>query len=144
MSAEASITVGNDLAELDRLSGFLMEFCDKNGLTGNVVLDLNLVAEEVVMNVILHGGEEAGKDGIRVNIRVDETTVELTVEDSGIAFNPLDVPPINVDAPIEERGIGGLGVHLIRNLMNQVEYSNVDGRNRLVMKKRIPRRGQST
>lgn len=143
MSAEASITVGNDLAELDRMSGFLAEFCEKQGLTGNLVLDVNLVAEEVVMNVILHGGQELGKENIRVSISADDTAVALTVEDSGIPFNPLEVPPFDVETPIEERGVGGLGVHLIRNLMDQVEYSNVDGRNRLFMKKQIRRKGEA-
>ena len=142
MSVEASITVGNDLAELDRMSAFLAEFCEQQGLKGNLVLDINLVAEEVVMNVILHGGQEAGKESIRVSISADDTAVALTVEDSGIPFNPLEVPPFDVETPIEERGVGGLGVHLIRNLMDQVEYSNVDGRNRLFMKKQIRRKGE--
>jgi anti-sigma regulatory factor (Ser/Thr protein kinase) len=63
--------------------------------------------------------------------------VSLTVENEGVPFNPLDAPAANDTAPIEERPIGRLGIHLLRKLMDEIEYAREGNRNRLVVRKRV-------
>ena len=70
-----------------------------------------------------------------MGLRLDAGTVVVQVEDEGRPFNPLEAPPVDLDAPIEGRPIGGLGIHLIRSLMDAIEYRHEDGRNVLVMRK---------
>jgi anti-sigma regulatory factor (Ser/Thr protein kinase) len=64
--------------------------------------------------------------------------VTVTVEDDGVPFNPLEATEPDLDRPLEERSIGGLGIHLVKNLMDDVEYRREAGRNYLVMRKRVP------
>jgi anti-sigma regulatory factor (Ser/Thr protein kinase) len=63
--------------------------------------------------------------------------VSLTVQDEGVPFNPLDAPAADDTAPIEERPIGGLGIHLVRKLMDEIAYAREGNRNRLVVRKRV-------
>ena len=63
--------------------------------------------------------------------------LEAEVEDDGRPFDPLGVPAPDLQAPLPERRVGGLGIHFVRRLMSEVRYARVDGRNRLVLRKRL-------
>jgi serine/threonine-protein kinase RsbW len=67
--------------------------------------------------------------------------VEMQIEDDGAPFNPLELPEPAVDSPLDARPVGGLGVHLVRRLMDEVVYSRVGDRNRLIVRKRLPNSG---
>ena len=86
---------------------------------------------------MMHGHPKGGQHQISVNIALEGVVVKLTVEDDGVPFNPLEAPLIDLDLPLEKRGTGGLGIHLIKGVMDDLEYNRVDGRNRLVMRKKI-------
>jgi anti-sigma regulatory factor (Ser/Thr protein kinase) len=137
MNTKAAIDVRNDLAELERLNEFLSAFSASNGLQDDVVLDLNLALEEAFTNVLMHGFRDPGKHEIHVELAVENGIVCLTVEDGGIPFNPLEAPEVDVTAPLGERGIGGLGIFMVRKLMDRVEYVREGSRNRLRMEKRV-------
>ena len=89
-------------------------------------------------NVIAYAYDD--KADHRITLRLSLRTGELAaeVEDDGRPFNPLDAPPPDLTQPLEDRPIGGLGVHFLRTLMDGVEYRREQGRNRLVMKKNLP------
>ncbi len=94
--------------------------------------DLNrieLVVEEAMLNVALHGYE--GKGGwLKVVIEAgDDASLRLTIEDSAPRFNPLEMPSPDCSLAIEDRNIGGLGVHLVRNMSDAAFYSYRDGHN---------------
>jgi serine/threonine-protein kinase RsbW len=131
----ASITLANRLEEIARVTGFLESFAARHHLSDDVGFALTLAMDEVVTNIARHGYPAGEAGEIVVRIRMDAGTVVLQVEDAGRPFNPLDAPPVDLDAPLEGRPIGGLGIHLIRSLMDQVEYRREDGRNVLVMRK---------
>ena len=138
MSAEATLTVRNELAELERLSQFLARFWAENHLPEDLEFNTTLALEEVFANVVLHGYQDSSPHEITVKVAFQDGAVVLSVEDDGIAFNPLDAPPADLTQGLEDRPVGGLGIHLVRSLMSEVTYKRVGGRNHLEMKTIFP------
>ena len=136
---EGSITVRlpADLREVDRLNRVIRQFGDLHEVPSRVLYAVNLALDEVVTNVVRHAFKDAKEQ--EVIARVSATSGEVTTEvsDTGRAFNPLDVPPPNLDAPLSERTLGGLGIHLVRSLMDSIEYRRDGEKNVLTMRKRI-------
>jgi len=137
MKTETALTIRNDVAELVRLNEFLEQFWEDNGLPEEIAGDVNLALEEVFLNVVHHGFTDTAEHTIVVRLAVEEACVVLTVEDDGIPFNPMDAPPPDIESPLEERKIGGLGIHLVRQVMDEVKYARDGELNRLAMTKRI-------
>ena len=95
----------------------------RNGVTAMVRGDVCLIAEEVGSNVIEHGGDPGEQHEIVVGIRVGNGQLLIEFRDNGRAFDPLGVPAPAIDADIEERPIGGLGLHLVRELAETLSYA---------------------
>jgi len=136
MSGATAITVTNDLAELERLSRVVEEFGRAAGLSAPVIFDLQLAANEIVTNVILHGYDDAREHAIVVRLVANAGEVTVEVEDDGRPFDPSSAPAPRLDLPLEERPLGGLGVHLARRVTDAIEYRRQDDRNILRMRKR--------
>ena len=134
---DLALALDGNVGELERLVAQVGGFCQRNGLEGDVEFDLNLVLEELFMNTIRHGGCRDQAAAARVQLRVAGGAVELAYTDRGIPFNPLDAPPARIDAPLEERQPGGLGIHLVRQIMSDVRYRRTDGENQLTMSPRM-------
>jgi serine/threonine-protein kinase RsbW len=134
-----NVVVANDISELDRLHQSVSQFCREHGLSSEIEGDLSLALEEILVNVIRYGHPEGGKHEILVWLSLEQDYVIATVEDDGVPFNPLESPAPDLYSPIETRPIGGLGIHLIRNITDGLEYRRNEGRNRLLIKKRVSR-----
>lgn len=105
--------------------------------------DLCLIAEEVACNVLEHGapgGADAADHWLRVDIRRDGAQLHLEFRDTGIAYNPLSCPSPELDAGIDERPIGGLGVYLVQALAHDVRYAREEPHNVLRLVVRLPDR----
>jgi serine/threonine-protein kinase RsbW len=126
----------NDLAEITRLAEELEAFCDANEIAPGVVMALNLSLEEAVTNVINYGFD-GGDHTIDVELVAADGAVTATINDDGKEYNPLLREDPDVHASLDERGIGGLGVLLVKKLMDDVAYERRDGRNILTMRKRV-------
>src|SRR6516225_934799 len=100
---------------------------------------MNLALEEIVSNVIRHGWKDRDDQFITVEIAVGPTELTARVEDDSPPFDPLQVPPPDVTAPLDQREPGGLGIHLSRKMLDGLQYSRVHGRNRLELRKRLER-----
>ena len=131
-----SIELRNDLSELARLAERLRQFGACHAISARTVHDLNLALEEVITNIISYGFDAGTEHQIRVDLRLEDAQLTTRLEDDGRAFDPLAVPEPDLDVPLEERSVGGLGILLVRRLMDQVTYSRLDGRNVLLMIKR--------
>jgi len=131
------LVVRNDLAELERVAEALTRFWAEQGLPGPVQIDVNLAIEEMLANVILHGYRDQAQHRIEVNIDAERDQVRVEIVDDGVHFNPLEAPPADLSAPLEKRRVGGLGIHLVRNLMDGMEYHRRGERNHLVLFKRV-------
>lgn len=131
------IVLSNDLSEIAKLRRELENFGQNCRLSSKTLVELNLILEEVIANVIsyAYGDNQRHEIVVRADLRDGELVLE--VEDDGRPFNPLQSPPPDLERPIEERQVGGLGLLLVRELTNGIEYDRVQGKNRLVMRKKI-------
>ncbi len=137
MTDTVELRLANDLADLAQLADRVEGFGAAQGLPAGVVNALNVVLDEAVSNAINHGYEAGVRGEIAVRLRRAPEGVSVEVEDDGKPFDPLQAPPPDLSLPLERRPIGGLGIHLIRNLMDEVSYARVGGRNVLKMVKRL-------
>jgi serine/threonine-protein kinase RsbW len=130
------IVLRNDLSEIAKLHRELENFGQKGRLSSKTLFELNLILEEVVANVIsyAYGDNQRHEIVVRADLRDGELVIE--VEDDGRPFNPLQSPPPDLERPLERRKVGGLGLHLVRELTSSIEYNRKDEKNRLVMKKK--------
>jgi anti-sigma regulatory factor (Ser/Thr protein kinase) len=136
MSEALDMKLNNKLSELDRLNQALTEFGRRHGLPDKVMHDLNLALEEILTNIITYGYTDSREHeiGVRLSAQLGEINVEI--EDDGQPFNPLEAREPDTTKPLEERTIGGLGIHLVRKLMDGLEYKRQGDRNLLTMKKK--------
>jgi serine/threonine-protein kinase RsbW len=137
VTASMSVTLVNDRSEVERLSRLVEAFGEAEGLPPESVFSVNLALDEVVTNIIRYAYDDGRKHSIVIRLALEDGVLSAQVEDDGRAFNPLEMPPPDITASIEDRPIGELGIHLVRSVMNSVEYRREDGRNMLIMKKRL-------
>jgi anti-sigma regulatory factor (Ser/Thr protein kinase) len=133
------LRLANDLAGLAQLAERVEGFGTAQNLPASVVNALNVVLDEAVSNAINHGYDAGVRGEIAVRLRRAPDGVLLEVEDDGRPFDPLQAPPPDLTLSLERRPIGGIGIHLIRNLMDEVSYARVGGRNVLKMIKHLAR-----
>jgi anti-sigma regulatory factor (Ser/Thr protein kinase) len=129
-----TITLKNDRTELPRLAAFIDAFCQPLGPAQEDLMSFHLALEEAVTNVIHHGYLDGKPHEFKVDLSAAPGgRVTAVVTDDAPAFDPVARPPVDTSLPLEERAIGGLGVHLIINLMDSVRYERRDGRNILTL-----------
>ena len=136
-SADLTVRLANRLEEIERLAVVVETFTAAHHLPDAIAFAFNLSLDEVVANVILYGFDDVQDHEIVVRLRLDAGVMHAEIIDEGRPFNPLDVPPPDLDAPIEERRIGGLGLHIVREMMDHLDYKREQGRNILRLSKRI-------
>ncbi|MEO5894468.1 MAG: ATP-binding protein [Vicinamibacterales bacterium] len=135
--SELNVTLVNRLDEIGRLATLIEGYGATQLLSPEVVYAFNLSLDEVLTNVISYAFADAREHTINVRLSITNGQLQAEVADTGRPFNPLDVPPPNLDAPIEQRPIGGLGLHIVREMMDRLEYRRVDERNVLTLTRRI-------
>jgi serine/threonine-protein kinase RsbW len=143
MTRDMDIVLTNDLAEISRMADELQAFAEKHALPDSTLFAVNLALEELVSNTISYGYTDAGRHVITISINLDGTDLHVRVDDDAAAYNPLERAVPDVDAPLEDRAVGGLGVHLVRTLMDEVSYERVGGRNVLSLRKRVAEGGDA-
>jgi anti-sigma regulatory factor (Ser/Thr protein kinase) len=131
------VDLRNDLDDLPKLTGMLIRCGEQFRIPEPLVRQLELALDEIVTNIISYAYPDGGAHVIRVDVGVDDSGITAIVEDDGVPFNPLDREAPDTTAPIEDRGIGGLGIHLVRELMDDVRYDRIGTRNRLTITKAI-------
>ncbi len=137
MTEDVEIRVHNKLSELASANQTLTQFGRKQGLPDGVLQDLNLALGEVLTNIISYGYTDSGEHEITVRLSIEPGEMRVDVEDDGKPFNPLEAPEVDTTKPLEERALGGLGVHLVRKLTDGLEYQRHEGKNLLIMKKHL-------
>lgn len=133
---EINIQLVNDVSALEQLSVAVENFAERIELSPGESFKLNLVLDELVTNITDYAFVDDGLHGIFVTLWHEGEWYGAEVRDQGLAFNPLDVPPPDLESPVEERHIGGLGVHFLREMMDAYDYRRSDGWNCLAFKKK--------
>jgi anti-sigma regulatory factor (Ser/Thr protein kinase) len=121
------------------LTQFLQEFWSAACLPPAQAMSFELALEEIFMNVVMHGSPPGALPRVEVSLVLADGGVTMTIEDSGPDFDPLTLPQPDLEANLGDRPIGGLGVFLVRQMMDAVSYHRIGSRNRLRMSKHIER-----
>lgn len=139
MSTRMELTLANDLTEIARLADRVEAFCDEAGVPDGARLQVTLVLDELVTNAITYGYPDGSRreDAVNVILEHDGQQLLMTVTDTGIPFDPLTAPEPDIDAALDDRPIGGLGIHFLRSFMTGVDYVRDGGRNCLRFARRI-------
>ena len=136
-SHKYSFELENDLSELEALYRHLNKFGQVAGLSEACITDVNICLDELFTNIVSYGFEDDLGHLINFNVKLDNHELTLIIEDEGMPFNPLENKDPEVPADLLDVRIGGLGIHIVRKLMDDVRYSRKQGKNRLTMKKSI-------
>jgi anti-sigma regulatory factor (Ser/Thr protein kinase) len=134
-SASSELRIANQIDEIDRVAALVDDFGAQYRLSNEVIVALNVSLDEIINNIISYGYEDSGHHDIVVRLALQNGTIEVVVEDDGKPFNPLLVPPPDLNA--KPRQIGGVGLHFVRNLMDNLEYARRGGVNQLRLMKKI-------
>jgi anti-sigma regulatory factor (Ser/Thr protein kinase) len=135
MSFDAmSFVVSNALSEVPRAAEQVEAFCRERSIPAPIVHKFSLALDEALTNIISHAFADGARHEIDVRLETGGGYVTAVMSDDGAPFDPLSQPAPDIHAPVEERKIGGLGIHLLRKLMDQADYQRRDGRNILTFR----------
>jgi anti-sigma regulatory factor (Ser/Thr protein kinase) len=135
MAGDFHFILKNQLSDLAPLAEQMRTAVAELGLTERDLFCIDLVCDELITNTIKYGYIDPGEHEIAVNlcVRPDEIVIEL--EDDGQPFNPLNNAAPDMELALQERPIGGLGIHLLREMMDRCEYRHTDGKNCVTFQK---------
>ncbi|MGL5980679.1 MAG: SpoIIE family protein phosphatase [Phocaeicola sp.] len=131
------LIIKNEIAEISHLAEFVESLGEDLSLELPLVMSLNLALEEVISNIILYACPE--KMGNEINIKATkvDNSVIFTISDFGVEFDPTAVPEADVTLSANEREIGGLGIFLVRKIMDKTSYQRIENKNILTITKQI-------
>lgn len=136
MSARLSLTMGFEAADLPRIQSAIGEFSREQDWPPDIEFQVDLVLEELVLNVVNHGSR-GGEGEINIELVSDPEAVIIQIIDDGRPFDPLtDAPEPDTESGIEDRAVGGLGIHLVRTMMDDVTYRREENKNHMRLVKR--------
>ena len=135
--SKISFKLKNKLSELDTLCQKLEGFGESIGLSPKFIFETNLALDELFTNIISYGYSDKKIHHIRVTISLQNNELLFSIEDDGMPFNPTEVEEPDLGCTIEECKIGGLGIHLAKNLMDEVCYQRCKDKNILTLRKHI-------
>ncbi len=127
----------NQVGELERVNQFIEEIAAELGLSDELLMNLNLVMEEMVSNVIFYAYPEGTSAEIELLAESDGKELTFVLSDQGEAFDPTAKEDADVDVDPAERDLGGMGIFIVKNIMNRVTYQRLEGKNLLTMQKKI-------
>ncbi len=132
-----TLNLNNKVSEITKLNAFVKSATTALNMETGLANQIKLAVEEAVTNIIDYAYQNGTEGNISVTIEADESRIRFIITDSGAEFDPTSVSKADTTLSVEERPIGGLGVFLVRNLMDSINYERVDGKNVLRMEKRF-------
>jgi len=118
------------MENLSNLIRFVTDLLTKNGFPEQRALEIEMAAEEVLLNIIRYAYSEGSPGEVELRGRaVSEDEFMLEFEDGGVPFDPTSLPPPDVNLPLSRREVGGLGFFLVRKMVNEVRYRRENNRN---------------
>ena len=133
MSAQVSLKLKTSLDELERITAAVEDLGEQDDWPPAFTFRVNLVLEELGINIINHGYDD-GIHEFDITLTSDANTLTVEISDDGRPFDPLhDAPSTDTTAALEDRQVGGLGIHLVRTMMDELHYRRKQGRNYLTL-----------
>jgi serine/threonine-protein kinase RsbW len=137
MSIHLTLEFLTELPELERINAAIDQFSNAQGWTPESLFQVQLVLEEVVANVISYGSGGERPPMVSVKLMQEGLHLSIEISDNGIPFDPVKRADPDLNASLHDRAVGGLGVYLVRQLMDSVSYQREDGKNILSITKRL-------
>jgi anti-sigma regulatory factor (Ser/Thr protein kinase) len=135
---EKEIIITNELSELGRITSELEILGEVWGWSAKIIFNINLVIEELITNIIFYAYRDKDQHKITIGFELDNNVLIIRIVDDGMEFNPLlSDEPDDLNKSIEERKIGGLGIHFVKKLMDNVEYQRCEKKNVLTLIKKL-------
>ena len=132
-----SITLPNDIEQVPQLAAFVEEVCEEIELDMSTSMSINLAIEEAVVNVMSYAYPPGTEGNVTIEAMANEVQLKIIITDSGKPFDPTTKEKIDTTLPAEERMIGGLGIHLVREIMDSINYERTNGKNVLTLRKKL-------
>ncbi len=127
----------NDIQQVPQLAEFVDMVCEEVGMDMAVAIQMNLAMEEAVVNVMSYAYPADTVGDVTIEAVTIADQLQFTITDSGIPFDPTAKAEVDTTLSAEERPIGGLGIHLVRQLMDSINYERIDGKNVLTLRKKF-------
>ena len=131
------LTLPNDIETIPQLNEFIDGFCEQRDIDNDITMSLNLAIEEAVVNVMNYAYPEGTVGYVDIEAEANDDFVTFVISDTGKPFDPTQKDEVNTELSVEDRPIGGLGIHLVRRMMDEISYRYADHRNILTLRKRI-------
>jgi anti-sigma regulatory factor (Ser/Thr protein kinase) len=128
---ELRLTLDNDIPSLSRASEAVRGFLRSHEVGPDKIFSADLVLEELVTNIVRHAFDDGATHQIAVQVTLEPGWLVLRIEDDGLEFDLREAPPANLDADLEHRQPGGMGIHLVREIAERIDYRRVGGKNRV-------------
>ena len=141
---ERRIVIKNDLFEIESAQEKIDAFAEEFDIPVPVAMKLKLICGEILNNVISYAYRDEAEHDIETRVELAGKRLTVTIADDGVPFNPLSATPPDTDLPLEEREIGGLGIHLVRTLVDDVSYHRRIDKNVLTMTIHLERDGEAS
>jgi|WetSurMetagenome_2_1015567.scaffolds.fasta_scaffold340759_1 serine/threonine-protein kinase RsbW len=123
------IIIRNQLSEINRVNQMFEDLSKPWNLSLRIEAQLNLILDELLSNIIKYAYNDKDCHDIEVNIEIKDKRIYIQVIDDGLEFDPLEVPEPDLNPNLEERQVGGLGIHIIKNLTQEFHYYRRGGQN---------------
>jgi len=134
---EKTLTIANQVEQLNELAKALETLSAEWHIPMDIMLSMNLVLEELVSNIIFYGYQDKKEHKIIIHFKFNNKILIMKIEDDAIAFNPLQTAEPDIEGSIENRKIGGLGIHFVRQLTDNITYERIGNKNFLTLSKNI-------
>jgi sigma-B regulation protein RsbU (phosphoserine phosphatase) len=137
VTMQRSITLDNNIEDVPQLAAFVDEVCETVGFDMSVAMSLNLAMEEAVVNVMDYAYPAGTKGKVCIEAEADDQQLSFIISDWGKPFDPTAKAEVDTTLSAEDRPIGGLGIHLVRQIMDSINYERMDGKNVLTLRKKL-------
>ena len=132
-----NIILENKSESLNILAVYIVEMAEEFRLSPSQAFEINLVLDELVTNMISYGFPDKQIHFIEIASELNDRVLEIKLIDDGIEFNPLEKEDTDINLPLEDKAIGGLGIFLVKQKMDKISYERKAGRNILYLSKKI-------
>jgi serine/threonine-protein kinase RsbW len=137
VASDLTLRIPNSFDALSTAAEETTRFLEENSASSDTVFAANLAIEELVTNIVKYGYDDTGAHEILIVLSVRDNKLSIEISDDGHEFNPFDQPEPDTTLPAEERPIGGLGIHFVRNLLDGYAYHRTEGRNIVTLSKNL-------
>lgn len=132
-----NITIYNSIEEIPKVLDFVESVGGELNLAHNIIMNVCLAIEEAVANIVMYAYPPPEKDEIHLSCTKEGNELIFLLSDKGVPFDPTLMSDPDIGLPADERPVGGLGIFLIRKIMNEIIYERIGTENRLILKKTI-------